>query len=118
MKVKINEHTRAANIRIVVRTAYSGRCQGSRLTSVAPGASIGIMVPRAIWVTAIRAPKTHSSAAASQRLGRRLPAASEVLIVADMLNCRVRGRDLLARLGGLCHAGIAWHFRDASTGGA
>ena len=79
-----SDATSAANMRIVVRTAYSGRFQGSRFTSVAPGASIGTIVPRATCATAISAPKTQIMATTSQTLGNRRPEASAAGSVKDM----------------------------------
>src|ERR1051326_8705709 len=48
-KVNVNRRdaANAANMRSVVRTAYSGKCQGSRLISTAPGDSMRAKVPRA-----------------------------------------------------------------------
>src|SRR4051812_35548713 len=75
VNVNISEAASAANIRNVVRTAYSGNLQGSRLISVAPGASIRTHVPWATWATVTKVAKTHRMATTSQRFGSRLSAA-------------------------------------------
>src|SRR5579859_2324364 len=74
VKVNTNEAANAANIRSVVRIAYSGSRHGSRLISVAPGVSIRTNVPRATCATEINVANTHRMAMRSQRLGSRLSA--------------------------------------------
>ena len=80
--MNINDAANAANMRNVVRTAYSGNRHGLRLISVAPGASILTQVPRRdMRATEINVANTHRMAITSQRLGSRLSAANSGCVV-------------------------------------
>src|ERR1700679_3951604 len=106
-------------MRSVVRTAYSGRWMGSRLTSTALGV-IGAKVPRATSVTPTRAPNTHRMATASHTLGKRRPVASAGWIVAGILLRRGGWAGVwrpVARPGFACHAWGMWRLRDGAAHG-
>src|SRR5271166_6970052 len=84
VNVNSSDATSAANIRIVVRSAYSGSRAGSSETAVASGLLSGATVPCAAPATAAITPKTHRMAAISHRLGNRLAVARAGKLVLGM----------------------------------
>src|SRR4051812_28203479 len=99
-------------MRMVVRSAYSGRFAGFRLIAKASGASIRTNVPRAACATAINAANTHRMAAASHRFSRGLPGVKAGWTVTDIWLERGLRRAQLLRGGAASHARPALQSRD------
>src|ERR1700722_13693100 len=97
-------------MRNVVRAAYPGSRQGSRLTSIAPGVVIETSVPWATWPSPISAAKTQRIASTSHAFGNRRLAAMDGKRVADITVPGERYQRLFARVPIACHARNRCHF--------